>query len=84
MHSSEYLSFREPQAQDFFLAGPRSLKVSPVGVTTHKGIFEVAKQASRRKVRDQRAYMPCESGDSGGCRRTGLPEPVRIETSPCT
>jgi hypothetical protein len=80
MHPYMYLNLREPQAQDFFLVGSRSLKAPSVGTATQKGMFRIVEQAVERTVRDQRVYMSCEPRDSDGCCRIGLLQSMRIET----
>jgi len=80
MHPYQYLSLREPQAQDFFLEGSRSLKALPVGIPMLCAVVWPVNQAVKRQVRDQRGHMARESRALIGCRRTGLLQPMRIET----
>ncbi len=60
MHPYQYLSLREPQAQDFFLVGSRSLKVLPVGIPLLHGAFWRVRQAAKTQVRDRRGHMARE------------------------
>ena len=47
MHPYQYLSLREPQVQDFFLGGSRSLNTLSVNLQVLHGAFRQVKQAAK-------------------------------------